>query len=768
MFPEKSDHKLFGCVNLLDTKIIEIVGELNQSKSTSQKLIGYSPEKIDGIKTIIKEEFKDSLLEEYETEFTIYKEISDSLLDLPPNIFSMFIIIKAIQNLEELNRAITLLKSARSISKQNDLGQSIVEKMENLIEVYHQFLTSFKQIQDKSFDLFQKFIIKKPEFKVFRDDIGYFGKTEMFELSNPIDCWYYFNKIKKTTYNQEKKKQNTPLESAMLPLLIEIKESIKKQKKNEQALTIRQIEGLNEFKKLVEGFLAINQKSFTQSTQSSQINISGDQISMYLLYIMFKKEFISEDKENFIDTMARKQIKAELIEFVQTAYKKNLIVLLGDIAKRDKLGQENIENVLSKYISMLEKDLEQKLACSDLPETDKKAKFQEEVTSIYDILNKLNDWLLGIQSYLEPYQDIIGRYIKAIERIREDLDLKCYNYNGYIDNVIEQNILSGVNCIIDDKVKQLESLIKEYETQTLQLIDKEIPQSFKLEQILEDFEQRFKNIDAEVSRKFKEYKEKQLNIYESITKWEKKFEEIKNRVRFVVSSLLESLFKKYEEVIEKEKNFFIRISEESIRTEGDFTSTFSIDMILPEKLTEKQIRERMNNIDRKIKDLDSIKNSMLKERQKYEEFLKEYLKKNDELVSQKCVVCYKEIDVVNDHFIKCDFCNRLMHYMCGAWWLEKHNSCPVCNNAFVVPNSEMYNQSELSGLDEDKGNVEEHDDDAKVDSNEGYIEPDLDKYPPELDKDIENEPKDAPKDIIKNDKNIDKGNEIEKGNSKKN
>lgn len=483
---------------------------------------------------------------------------------------------------------------------------------------------------------------------------------------------------------------------------------------------------------------------------------------------MFKKEFISEDKENFIDTMARKQIKAELIEFVQTAYKKNLIVLLGDIAKRDKLGQENIENVLSKYISMLEKDLEQKLACSDLPETDKKAKFQEEVTSIYDILNKLNDWLLGIQSYLEPYQDIIGRYIKAIERIREDLDLKCYNYNGYIDNVIEQNILSGVNCIIDDKVKQLESLIKEYETQTLQLIDKEIPQSFKLEQILEDFEQRFKNIDAEVSRKFKEYKEKQLNIYESITKWEKKFEEIKNRVRFVVSSLLESLFKKYEEVIEKEKNFFIRISEESIRTEGDFTSTFSIDMILPEKLTEKQIRERMNNIDRKIKDLDSIKNSMLKERQKYEEFLKEYLKKNDELVSQKCVVCYKEIDVVNDHFIKCDFCNRLMHYMCGAWWLEKHNSCPVCNNAFVVPNSEMYNQSELSGLDEDKGNVEEHDDDAKVDSNEGYIEPDLDKYPPELDKDIENEPKDAPKDIIKNDKNIDKGNEIEKGNSKKN
>jgi hypothetical protein len=583
MLPEKSDHKLFSCANLLDSKISEIVGDLTQPKTGSQKSLSYSVEKVEALKTYIKEDFKDSLLEEYQTEFGIYKEILESIINIPPNVFSMILIIKMFQNMEELNRTITLLKSARSISKQSDLGQSIIEKIDKLVELYHQFIISFKQIQDKNFDAFQEFIIKKPDFHVIQDEFGYYGTTEMLELSNPAECWYHVNKIKRTSFYQEKKKQNTALESILLPLLIEIKESIKKQKKNDQSLTITQIESLSEFKKILEIFLTINQKYVKDA---KLINISPEQISIYLLYVLVKKEFISENKDNFIDTIARKQIKLELIDLVQKSYKKNLMLLLGDIGKIEKNLQENFENVLSKFISMLEKDLEQKISCLDISESDKKTKFQEEITSVYDILNKINDWLLAIQPYLEPYQEIVGKYIKSIERIREDLDLKCYNYNGYIDNVIEQNILSGVNCIIDEKVKQLESLIKEYETQTLQLIDREIPQSSKLEQILEDFEQRFKNIDAEVSKKFKEYKEKQLNIYESITKWEKKFEEIKNRVRFVVSSLLESLFKKYEEVIEKEKNFFVRISQESIRTEGDFTSTFSFDMILPEKLTE--------------------------------------------------------------------------------------------------------------------------------------------------------------------------------------
>ena len=48
-----------------------------------------------------------------------------------------------------------------------------------------------------------------------------------------------------------------------------------------------------------------------------------------------------------------------------------------------------------------------------------------------------------------------------------------------------------------------------------------------------------------------------------------------------------------------------------------------------------------------------------------------------------------------DKIITCPFCGSTYHYLCVAFWLSKYNSCPLCQNHFLEPYSEIFeNQTE--------------------------------------------------------------------------
>jgi len=53
----------------------------------------------------------------------------------------------------------------------------------------------------------------------------------------------------------------------------------------------------------------------------------------------------------------------------------------------------------------------------------------------------------------------------------------------------------------------------------------------------------------------------------------------------------------------------------------------------------------------------------------------------------QCVVCHKYI--WNNRFdtIECSFCGSKYHYRCVSNWLIKYNSCPLCQNTFIKPNT---------------------------------------------------------------------------------
>ena len=81
--------------------------------------------------------------------------------------------------------------------------------------------------------------------------------------------------------------------------------------------------------------------------------------------------------------------------------------------------------------------------------------------------------------------------------------------------------------------------------------------------------------------------------------------------------------------------------------------------------------------------------------------LGDYLKKHEQLENRQCVICRRIVNVVDDHFIKCNFCGTQMHYACIAMWIGKHNACPVCYNNYTIPHGEVYDPAQIEQDHED-------------------------------------------------------------------
>ena len=109
-------------------------------------------------------------------------------------------------------------------------------------------------------------------------------------------------------------------------------------------------------------------------------------------------------------------------------------------------------------------------------------------------------------------------------------------------------------------------------------------------------------------------------------------------------------------------------------------------------MTEEELHERMKEVHSKIDDLNRELILYQSEITNLEETISNKVKIREGITSDKiiCSICRKNFDWAKDQIIKCPFCDAVYHYLCVADWLAKHNSCPSCQNAFLDPNSGMY------------------------------------------------------------------------------
>jgi len=68
-----------------------------------------------------------------------------------------------------------------------------------------------------------------------------------------------------------------------------------------------------------------------------------------------------------------------------------------------------------------------------------------------------------------------------------------------------------------------------------------------------------------------------------------------------------------------------------------------------------------------------------------EKLIEKYQKSRPKI---QCTICHIHINN-SDETIQCSYCGSKYHYSCVAEWLSKYNSCPMCQNQFIVPEAQI-------------------------------------------------------------------------------
>ncbi len=373
-------------------------------------------------------------------------------------------------------------------------------------------------------------------------------------------------------------------------------------------------------------------------------------------------------------------------------------------------------------------------------------KLEKHESEFLGYIEAIENW---IHQYIRPfiqssYSDLLNQFQITIKSLKENILREIEDFESYAENVRAESHRSQLNKQINEKVSKLQDLVQSYQEQTFEIAQTHFPQIDELKSLLHTYRKDFEGIQSEVSDIFQTYeKDKNINIHENFKYWQESYDRLVQQTNFFITKAMNNLINEFTDIIEKENDFFQGISplnfnlismeniqaveeEEDKRSAGsnkpkkdaeteidslsnqDKSEIDQIDkkqekkslkvtsFLLPENLTVHQIKQYIGKINKKMDKLGDLRQNFRKQKQYYQKMLRKKLKDKHEIVSKKCAICHKMVDVSEDHYIVCEFCQAMYHYTCSANWIEKYNSCPVCNNSYTKPHSHMFNPEETS------------------------------------------------------------------------
>ena len=459
---------------------------------------------------------------------------------------------------------------------------------------------------------------------------------------------------------------------------------------------------------------------FFHSKDERKINFYSD-----LIYLLYLKNILEPYQgEEFINILERKEVIQNLTNFIRPLLIQLITDKLHDIiieieefnlkekdlninldTLKDQKISEFLPKVVDYYIISLEKGFQEKI--HNVIDTDKFEEianfYYQKIESFSSILYDIEDWALRIEPLLKPYENITTGLRKIFSNLASEIFRRKNEYLSFIKTVKDEELRVEVRKFVSDKISEVNDLIRSYEDEASLIIKEEFPQLKRVKEILNDYHQQIQNIKDDVFKKLNSMKSNDIDIYQVIKFWEESLNRKKQQLTFLISLLLNKLFKSFKELIEKEGILFATITEITEQTENfeGLPLNFALSSFLAEKLSEEELKERISEIRAKINQLSNSLGLYQVEVAKLETLLANRVKirKGISKSDVQCTVCHKFINFADDRVITCPFCGSTYHYLCVAFWLSKYNSCPMCQNNFLEPHSDLFENEEDNELE---------------------------------------------------------------------
>lgn len=444
-----------------------------------------------------------------------------------------------------------------------------------------------------------------------------------------------------------------------------------------------------------------------------------------IIYFLYKKEFFEEfeKEEEFINVLERKEVikslKNEMKSFILSYISENFNVILKEISELDKeygidetqqkgkfnreaLLKEKFTDLLSKIVNLyfngLDKKFQSMISTVDDKETDEFVKiidtFYSKIDLLSALIDKFDSWLLSFDKFLKPYENITNSLKKTLSSLSSEIYRRKEEYANYLMSIKDESLRIEVRNLVDKKLSQVNKIISSYEDETSLIIREELPQLRKVRDIIKNYKQQIEVIKEDVYNALGKYKDSNVDMYNIIRYWEKNFNRKKQQVTFLLSILVNKIFRSFKDLIDEESILFAEITEITKQAENfeGLPFNFALSAFLAERLTEGELKERIGEIEAKINQLNTSLGLYQVEKAKLDEILSNKVKIRAGVSASnvQCTVCHKNIDFSRNQVITCPFCGSTYHYLCVADWLSRYNSCPMCQNQFLDPNLGLF------------------------------------------------------------------------------
>ena len=664
-----------------------------------RKIKGYSKDEILRVKNTITELISDKKkspeFDEFlKSEFKL--EVNNSFLDYFNDIKAFcenYLFSQSKKDYFALKQAITneLKLISNNVTNLSSNGRNVKRLIKNN-EYLDDFLNANKELISNINDFLPRLegFIEKPE----------------QEYENDVTLWIEANKIKNLYLTINPVPDNLNKWEEIQELVVYIT-SLVEAKLTKKTKSRKEIELNFHFDELYQFFL---------SKVDENIDIYDD-----FIYILYQNGIIEDyEGEAFVNVLERKEsiqnlkdkMRPVLVALIKDKLK-NHLQEIKDLDKRydlnghglgklklELLMEQKFSEFLPKIVDLYFKGLDKKFQglVSEVSDPEEFVKVinlnYNKVDEFALKIDEIDAWIINFDKILKPYTNITSTLKKTLANIISEILRRKEEYTNYLDNIKDESLRVDVRSYVDEKIAEVNKLIQSYEDETSLIIKEELPQLRAIKDLLSDYKGKIELIKSEVYNKLDTYKTNNIDMYTVIKNWEENFNRKQQQLTFLLTVLMNKIFKSFKELIDTESILFAEITEITKQSENfeGLPFNFALSSFLANKLSEDELRERISEINSKLNQITSSLGLYEVERAKLEEILsnKVKLRQGVSVSNVQCTVCHKNINFVQDKLITCPFCGSTYHYLCVAEWLSKHNSCPMCQNTFLDPNLGLF------------------------------------------------------------------------------